>query len=157
MKHHPAWLATGLLLFIVLACNLSKNKNANNSNSNANSSAESDSGPGVFIREIHMAKDDGHGAPGEKANSFAPDDRTIHCVTTLREPKAGTQMMFSWWIVDADGTTNQKFKDINYTTGKLENVVHGHLTAPKDWPTGKFKVQVYVNGDLDKTVNYTVE
>ena len=32
MKHHPAWLATGLLAFAFLACNLGE-QNANNSNS----------------------------------------------------------------------------------------------------------------------------
>ena len=43
-------------------------------------------------------------------------------------------MRFSWWIVDADGTQNQKIKDIDYTTRALENVVHGHLSLPQDWP-----------------------
>jgi hypothetical protein len=156
MKHHSAWLAACLLLFVVLACNLSKNKNANLS-SNTNSTPDVEEGSGTFIKEIHMAKDNGRGAPGDKTDSFAPDDRTIHSVATLKESKAGTQMMFSWWIVDADGTKNKKFKDIDYTTGALENVVHGHLTAPKDWPPGKYKVQVYVNGNLDKTIGYTVE
>jgi hypothetical protein len=157
MKHHPAWLAAGLLVFVVLACNLSKNSNNANSTSNANSNTDLELGSGTFIKEIHMAKDNGRGAPGDETDSFAPDDRTIHCVANLKDSKAGTQMMFSWWIVDADGTKNKKFKDIDYTTGALENVVHGHLTAPKDWPTGKYKVQVYVNGNLDKTVAYTVE
>ena len=63
-------------------------------------------------------------------------------------------MKFSWWIVDAEGSKNQKIKDIDYRTKPLENIVHGHLTLPQDWPIGKYKVQVYVNGDLDKTVNY---
>ena len=109
-----------------------------------------------YIKEIHMAKDDG-GKPGEKTNSFDPGDRTIHCVATLKEAKSGTEMRFSWWIVDADGTQNKKIKDIDYTTRTLENIIHGHLSLPQDWPKGKYKVQVYVNGDLDKTVNYTVD
>lgn len=149
MKHHPAWLAAGLLVFVVLACNLGKK--STNSNSNTNQ------GSGAYIKEIYMAKDDGHGAPGDETNSFAPDDLTIHSVAVLKEPKAGTQMKFAWWIVDAGGTTNEKFKEIDYTTKENENKVHGHLTAPKDWPKGKYKVQVFVNGDLDKTVNYAVE
>jgi hypothetical protein len=158
MKQHPAWLAAGLLVFVVLACNLGKNANTNtsSSDSNTNSSAEPDSGSGTFIKEIHMAKDDG-GSPGERTSSFAPSDRTVHCVTTLKEAKSGTQMKFSWWIVDADGTKNQKIKDIDYTTRALENVVHGHLTLPQDWPQGKYKVQVYINGDLDKTAFYSVQ
>lgn len=158
MKHHPAWLAAGLLVFVLLACNLSKNANNSNSNStpNSNSSSDADTGSGNVIKEIHMAKDD-NGSPGERTSTFEPGDRTVHCVTTLKEAKSGTQMKFSWWIVDADGTKNQKIKDIDYTTRALENVVHGHLTLPQDWPQGKYKVQVYINGDLDKTVFYSIQ
>lgn len=162
MKHHPAWLAMGLLVFVVLACNLGKKTSTNlntNTNSNANTqpAAATDSGPGVAIKEIHMAKDDGNGDPGEPTFSFAPGERTLHCVVTLKEAKSGTQMRFSWWIVDADGTQNRKIKEINYRTRALENIVHGHLTLPQDWPIGKYKVEIYVNGDLDKTVFYSVQ
>lgn len=150
MKNHSAWLAAGLLVFVVLACNMGKTTSNTN---NSNSSDES----GAAIKEIHMAKDDGNGSPGDRTNTFEPGDRTVHCVATLKEPKAGTEMKFSWWIVDAEGTTNQKIKDIDYTTGPLENVIHGHLTLPRDWPKGKYKVQVYVSGNLDKTVNYSIQ
>jgi hypothetical protein len=165
MRHHPAWLAVGLLVFVVLACNLGK-KNANNANlnGNANTNAGSTSsgggettGPGIEIAEIHMAKDDGNGDPGDETSIFERGDRTIHCVTTLKAAKSGTQMKFSWWIVDAGDTQNRKIKEINYRTRTLENIVHGHLTLPQDWPAGKYKVDVYVNGDLDKTVFYTVQ
>ena len=163
MKHHPAWLATGLMVFVILACNLSKNTNNSNSNSNSNSSSssnsssDSDLGSGEAIKDIHMAKDDGNGAPGAETDSFDPSDRTVHCVATLKSAKSGTQKTFAWWIVDADGTKNQKIKEIDYSTKALENIVHGHLTLPQDWPAGKYKVQVYVNGDLDRTVLYSVK
>jgi hypothetical protein len=162
MKHHPAWLAAGLLVFVVLACNLSKNTNRNsntNSNSNANSqpTTETDLGSAVAIKEIHMAKDNGNNQPGDETNTFEAGDRTIHCVTTLNTPKAGTEMRFAWWMVDAGGSKNEKFKEIEYTTRAREYLVHGHLTYSKDWPIGKYKVQVYVNGDLDRTVFFAVE
>ena len=162
MKHHPAWLAAGLILFVVLACNLGKKSSNTNlstnrdSNSNNSSSESSDTGSGAFIKEIHMAKDK-NGAPGDETDSFSPDDHTVHCVVKLKEAKSGTQMKFSWWIVEAEGAKNQKIKDIDYTTRPLENIVHGHLSLPQDWPQGKYKVQVYVNGDLDKTVTYNIE
>jgi hypothetical protein len=153
MRKHPAWLAAGLLLFAVLACNLGKNKNTNTNNANT----DSEVGSASALKDLYMAKDDGNGQPGSHTNTFAPGDRTIHSVATLKEAKAGTQMKFSWWIVDADGSQNQKIKDIDYSTKALESVIHGHLTLPQDWPTGKYKVQVYVNGNLDRTVPYTVQ
>jgi hypothetical protein len=157
MRRHSAWLAAGLLFFAVLACNLSKNTNNSNTTSNSKNANTEEVTSGSAIKEIHMAKDNGNGQPGEKTNTFEPGDHTIHCAATLNEAKAGTEMRFSWWIVDADGTQNKKIKDIDYTTKTLENVIHGHLSLPQDWPKGSYKVQVYVNGNLDKTVPYTVE
>jgi len=163
MKHHPAWLAAGLLAFVVLACSLGKtNTNSNlnsNSNSNANShsSTDVDLGSGNAITEVHMTRDNGNGAPGAETDTFAPADHTIHCVATLKKAKSGTQMRLAWWAVDVENTQNKKLQEINYTTKTFENIINGHLTYPQDWPKGKYKVQVYVNGDLDKTAFYTVE
>ena len=154
MKRHSAWLAAGLLLFVVLACNLGK-KSTNDSTNRTEGSATSATSTGA-LEDLHMAKDKG-GDPGDETNAFSPGDRTIHCVAKLAEAKTGTNMKFSWFIVDAGGSKNEKIKDIDYTTGALENIVHGHLTLPKDWPVGKYKVDVFVNGNLEKTAQYSVK
>ena len=162
MKLHSGWLAAGLLLFAVLACNLSKNtNNSNNSNnSNKNSDSSTSTRPAnadVYIDQINMAKDD-NGEPGESATSFAPDDHTVHCVINLNKAKAGTKVKFTWIGADVEGMKkNEEFKSIDYTTNSFENKVHAHLTLPKDWPKGKYKVEVYINNALDKTISYTVE
>ncbi len=136
MKLHSGWLAAGLLLCVVLACNYS-----------------SSSGP---ISEGHMAKDN-NGQPGDQTNTFNPSDHTVHCVVKLKEAKDGTKIKFAWWIVDAEGTKDEKIKDIDYTTQGAENIVHGHLTLPRDWPKGKYKCEVSVNGNVEKTINYVVD
>jgi len=162
MKIHSGWLAAGLLLFAVLACNLSKNtnnsNNSNNSNKNSDSSTSTRSANAdVYIDQINMAKDD-NGEPGESATSFAPDDHTVHCVINLNKAKAGTKVKFTWIGADVEGMKkNEEFKSIDYTTNSFENKVHAHLTLPKDWPKGKYKVEVYINNALDKTISYTVE
>jgi hypothetical protein len=137
MKLHPGWLAVGLLIFAVMAC----------------STSNTSSGP---ISEGHMAKDN-NGEPGDETNTFAPGDRTVHCMVKLKEAKEGTRLKFAWMIVDAGDSKNEKIKDIEYTTGPKENIVHGHLTAPRDWPTGKYKCEVYVNDKSEKTIDYYVK
>jgi hypothetical protein len=141
MNRHSAWLAAGLLVFAVLACNMSKNGNS------------SSNGP---ISEGHMAKDN-NGEPGDKTNTFSPSDRTVHCVVTLAEAKEGQRLKFTWSVVDAQDTKNEKLKDIEYTTTSGDNVVHGHLTWSKDWPSGKYKCEVEVNDHLEKTIDYWVK
>ena len=118
MKLHSGWLAAGLLLFAVLACNLSKNtNNSNNSNnSNKNSDSSTSTRPAnadVYIDQINMAKDD-NGEPGESATSFAPDDHTVHCVINLNKAKAGTKVKFTWIGVDVeDMKKNDEIKSID--------------------------------------------
>ena len=162
MKRHPGWLATGLLLAVVLACNLSKNGN-NSNNSNANKASNSNSSTSnrpanadVYVDKISMAKDD-NGKPGETTTTFEPGDRTIHCVAELSKAKGGTEVKFSWKVVDVQGTKNEEIKTIDYTTKSFEKTIHGHLTLPKDWPKGEYRVEVYINGVLDKTIDYTIE
>ncbi|HEY7784955.1 MAG TPA: hypothetical protein VIB00_09520 [Pyrinomonadaceae bacterium] len=161
MKVHSAWLAVGLFLFLVLGCKFGNTNTTNtNTSTNGNSSAPTagtSTGRGEFTTELHMAKDNGSGDPGDESSTFGPTDRTIHAVTKLKDSKSGTKMKFAWWIVDADGARNQKIRDIDYTTRALENVVHGHLTLPRDWPKGSYKVDLYVNDVLDRTVQFTVE
>ena len=164
MKRHSGWLAAGLLLFVVLACNLSKNSNNNNSNNsnsniNKNSNTITNSRPAnadVYVDEISMQKDD-NGKPGEKTNTFAPGDHTIHAVADMNKAKGGTKVKFVWKAVDAGGLKNEEIKTIDYTTKSFENKVHGHLTKPTDWPKGTYEVEIYVNGALDKTIRYTIE
>lgn len=158
MKRHPAWLAAGLSVFVVLACNLAK-KNTNQTTNRAETkeTPSPEAKASGVIQDIHMARDDGSGNPAEETDTFGPSDRTIHCVVRLAQAKAKTKLKFSWWIVQAEGSETEKIKDIEYTTKTLENVVHSHLKLPQDWPKGKYKVEVYVDGNLERTVEYTVK
>jgi hypothetical protein len=166
MKLHSGWLAAGLLLAVVLACNTSKNGNNSNSNdsnnsnnSNKSSNTSSNTRPAnadVYVETIEMAKDKG-GEPGESTTSYEPGDRTVHCVAHLNKAKAGTEIKFVWKAVAVTGIQTGEITTVDYTTKSFENKVHAHLTKPADWPTGSYKVEVYINGALDKTVSYTVE
>lgn len=168
MKRHSGWFAAGLLLFTVLACNLSKNSNntnnSNNSNnSNANRSKASNApttnrpaNADVYVEKISMAKD-ADGKPGETTTTFTTGDRTIHCIADLNKAKGGTEVKFIWKAVDVAGSKNEEIKTIEYTTKSFENKVHGHLTLPYDWPKGTYEVDVYINGNLDKTITYSIE
>jgi hypothetical protein len=163
MKRHSGWLAAGLLLFAILACNTTKNgnnsNNSNNSNSNSNSNTSTNTRPAnadVYVEDFNMAKDK-NGDPGDTTTTFEPGDRTIHAVAGLNKAKAGTQVKFVWKAVDVVGSKNEEIKTIDYTTKSFENKVHGHLTLPYDWPKGTYQVDIYINGALDKTIKYTIE
>ncbi|HYE65157.1 MAG TPA: hypothetical protein VD966_06220 [Pyrinomonadaceae bacterium] len=127
---------------------------AEKSSTPSNTSASTSS---VRVTEIYMAEDDGSGQPGDAVSSFEPSERTIHCVITLSDSQAGTRVRFAWHVVDAGEMKDQLIKNIDYTTNALENKVHANLSLPRDWPTGEYKVEVYLNDKLDRTIEYTVE
>lgn len=167
MKRHSGWLAAGLLLFAVLACNLSKNSNngnnsnnSNNSNANRNRNSSTQTNrpanADVYVDEINMAKDK-NGDPGESSTTFEPSDHTIHCVANLNKAKKGTEIKFVWKAVDVPGRPTGEIKSIDYSTRSFENKVHAHLTLPTDWPKGKYEVEVHVNGFTDKVIQYSIE
>ena len=170
MRLHPALLALGLIVAAGLACNFSvgnvnngnvaaTNTNADNTgvaSNSGNASASNTSGEagGVRVEELHVAKD----KDGDEVKTFSPSDRTVYAVATLSELKAGTKVKFTWYAADVEGQTKDtKVQDIEYTTGSLENKVSAHLTLPKDWPKGKYRVETEINGRPDKSVEYTVE
>jgi len=164
MKHHSGWLAAGLLLFVVLACNLSKNSNNNNGNANKNANENKATNTAqpkrtnadVYVARLYMAKDN-NGKPGDETTSFDASDHTVHCISELNKAKKGTEVKYIWKMIDVGGTKDKEIRTTDYTTNSFENKVHGHLTLPTDWPKGTYGVEVYINGELDKTIEYTIE
>jgi hypothetical protein len=152
MKRHSVWLALGLLLFVVLACNLSKNKNSN-SNTNVNSGTNRPANAEVYTDEVYAAKSE----DGAATSTFAPSDRTVHVVVKLNKMKAGTDVKFVWIAADVEGVTNKQLRTFEYTTKTLENKISAYLRWPQDWPRGRYRVEVYINGNLDRTIYYEVE
>ena len=122
---------------------------------NANRAANAD----VWVDTIEMANDNG-GKPGQFTDSFTPGDRTIYCVIKLNQTKNETAVRFVWKAIDAQNSYAYNGKDsmtIDYTTTPDTKSVFSHVTYAGDWPTGSYRIEVYINGALDKTIDYTIE
>jgi hypothetical protein len=139
-KIPPGLLALALLVSAVVACNF-----------NVGGDGE------VHVDELYAAKDGG-GKAGDKTTNFSPSERTVYAVAKLDEAKADTKIKLVWYTLEVEGQDkNTMIKDIEVTTNDEQNIVYGHLTLPQDWPKGKYKVEAYVNGKLEKTVEYSVQ
>ena len=136
---------------MVLACNLSKNKNSNvnvNVNSDTNRPANAD----IFTEEVYAAKTE----DGAATSTFAPSDRTVHVIINLNKAKAGTDVRVVWIADEVEGATNKELKTLEYTT-KVDKKIPGYLRWSQDWPKGRYRVAVYINGNLDRTIYYDVQ
>ena len=152
MKRHSVWLALGLLLFVVLACNLSKNKNGN-TNTNVNSGSDRPANAEVYTDEVYAAKSE----DGAATSTFSPSDRTVHVVINLNKAKAGTDVRVVWFADEVEGATNKELKTLEYTTKAFDKKIPGYLRWSQDWPKGRYRVAVYINGNLDRTIYYEVQ
>jgi hypothetical protein len=139
--------------------NLSNNNrvlNGNTANANNFGASPKPTPTDVAIDKAYMAKDNS-GQPGEETETFSPSDHTVHCMITLDHAAEGTQIRFDWIGVDAGEFQNRSIKKLEYTTKALENKVHANVILPRDWPEGDYKVDVYLNDQLARSITYKVE
>lgn len=113
----------------------------------------------LSLENPRMSKDDTGNNP---VTSFSPGD-TFYVVADLNNATNGTTIEARWYTVDVPGyesgqiptdTPSQLTISEDYFTG----TVNFSLTGGGDpWPTGSYKVELYLNGVLTHTVNFTVQ
>ena len=119
-----------------------------------------DSDSDVTIEKTVLAKktDDGF----DPVKSFKPTD-TFAVLVFLSEAKVGTKLKAVWTIVDAGGAQDKKImeKKIELTPEAVEvkeaNRINFSLEPEDPFPTGDYKVDIYLNGELAKTVPFTIK
>ncbi len=99
----------------------------------------------------------------ESVKSFKSDD-TFAVLVFLSEPEIGTHVKAIWTIVDAGGMENKKIleKAVELTPEAIEGVkepnrINFSLTHDDPFPTGDYKTEIYLNGELAKTVEFKVK
>jgi hypothetical protein len=124
-------LAVVMLLAAILACSFSA--------STAN------------IAEAWMARDE---AGEQKTDVFAQDE-VFYCKVELANAPDDTMVKASWTAVNVEGEEPNIFLDeTELTTG--DNILTFELSNNGLWPTGSYKVDVYLNGELDQTLAFEV-
>lgn len=96
-------------------------------------------------------------AAADITTNFLASDHVIHAIAELSQARAGTQVRFIWKTVQIAGSQNEAFKTVDYTTKPNETSVHGNLSLPNDWPRGTYKVEIYINNTLARTINYSIQ
>ena len=110
----------------------------------------------VTIQSVRLARDNGSGEPGDTVTSFSPGDHIFHAVVELNRIETGLKVRLAWIAVEAGGEKNLEI-DRSEFTGLAANTIHGQIELPNDWPTGRYKLDVYLNDALARSVAFTVE
>ena len=99
----------------------------------------------------------------EPVKSFKPDD-TFAVLVFLSEPKIGTKLKAVWTIIDAGGMEDKQIlvKKIELTEEAIKGVkeanrINFSMTHNDSFPTGDYKVEIYLNGELAKTIEFKIK
>ncbi len=90
----------------------------------------------------------------EATNVFAPDE-VFYCQVTVANAPDDTVTKAMWYAVDVPGVeTNYLIDEVEITGGPD---VTFDLSNDQYWPDGSYKVEIYLNGELDTTLEFTVD
>jgi hypothetical protein len=108
------------------------------------------------IDSVTLARDDGSGNPGETVTSFKPTDHIFYATVNLNHLETGLKVKLSWIAVDAAGQAPNTTVAEKEFTGLVGNVIDGNVSLPNDWPTGKYRLDIYLNDKLAQSVDFNV-
>ena len=97
--------------------------------------------------------------PVDPTSTFPPDQAVINLVVTVANAPADTKVKTVWTAVDVGDAApaNTNLDEAEITMDDSGNA-HFTLSSPSTgvWPVGKYKVEIYLNDKLDRTLEYTI-
>ncbi len=93
----------------------------------------------------------------QAATTFKPSDRTIYSTATLSGPGNGVKVKAVWIAVDADGEKNKQFLEKEMVAAGKIDTLNLFASLPRDWPTGTFKTEIYLDGKLAKSLPWEIK
>ena len=114
------------------------------------------------IKSAQLAKGFQDGKVIDAATTFSPSDTPIHCVVQVANAPEGTKVKTVWVAVDttdAAGATykDQKIDEKELTVSDTSSTADFTLINNAAWPTGKYKVDIYLDDNLDRTLEFQVQ
>jgi len=90
----------------------------------------------------------------EETTVFSQDE-VFYAIVDLKNAPDDTVTKAVWYAVDAEGVeSNFNIYESEITHG--DGIITFDLSNDQLWPEGKYKVELYLNDKLDKTLNFSV-
>jgi hypothetical protein len=104
------------------------------------------------VRSAVMARD----AEGNQPTSTFTPTETFHCLVDLANAVEDTVLKASWVAVETQGAPPNTLIDeaeVSTSSGTVDFDLSN--TAP--WPAGTYRVDIYLNGELDRSLDFQVQ
>jgi hypothetical protein len=108
------------------------------------------------LTNLRMALDQDGKSP---TTTFAPTD-VFYAVADLANAPQGTKVEAKWTAVNAaDTEPNLEFQTqtLDITEESFSGTIYFQLSNDEGWPTGQYKVDLYLNGTLAQSAEFSVQ
>lgn len=110
----------------------------------------------ISTANIRSAKLSADASGSPAAVVFNQDDYTIYCIVELANAPADTVVKSVWIAANVEGVApNTVIDSVSLSSGDAELTFD--LTNNMLWPVGRYKVELYINDKLDRTLEYQVQ
>lgn len=104
------------------------------------------------IADAYMARDE---AGDDRTDVFTPTDE-FHSIVKLANAPDDTEVKATWYAVEVEGIDpNSQIAEFTLQTG--DATIPFNLTNDNPWPAGSYKVDISLNGEVKKTLEFKVE
>ncbi len=149
MKNLSAILALAILLTVGLAC--SDSDETTTTNSNTTTAAKTEPASGATVKSVTLMN-----ADEDTVTSFKPSDLTQKASIEFSETGAG-KVKGIFTAVNAGGQKNVKILEKEIELTSVMNTAKFTMMLEQPFPTGDYKLDVYLNDKLVKMHNYKVQ
>ncbi len=123
-------------------------------------SAQPPSGTGPTagaVDDVYLARDDGEGKAGDVTSTFSPNDIPIHCIVVLtKADPAAVRMNFV--AVKVNGVKPEsRVVSASYATSQGQDRVFFTGKPHGKWVAGNYRIDVFVNDKLEKSLDFEVK
>ncbi|MBK9209570.1 MAG: hypothetical protein IPL71_15205 [Anaerolineales bacterium] len=99
-----------------------------------------------------MARDD----QGASRTTVFAQNEIFYCIVQLANAPDDTTVKVVWYAVNVQDTEPNLLIDQVETTGS-DGIIPFNLTNNDLWPLGTYKAEVYLNGALERTLDFEVQ
>lgn len=116
-----------------------------------------DVAPPVAVEVVFLARDDGEGKAGEVSMIFSPTDIPIHCIVVLAKPDPAAVRM-NFVAVKVNGVKpDSRVVSASFATQHGQDRVFFTGTPHGRWTAGSYRIDVFVNDKLEKSLDFEVK
>lgn len=106
------------------------------------------------IADAYMSLD----SEGTQSTSVYSDEAVFYAIVDLTNAPDGTEVTAAWIAADVEGEEpNLLIDEVSITSGSTVLVFDLANEVGFLWPAGAYQVEIYLNGELDTTLNFQVQ